>query len=113
MRKAFTEIPAQVPEIKRATQIFRGWTQTLNKGADLFINGEVYYADKDFFEVFGLKLLSGNQEDALGQKYKLVLPNYKLNTSMVKEIYSRKFTEEERFFSSYHSHAICLNTFRQ
>lgn len=73
MRKAFTEIPSQVPEIEKATQIYRGWTQTINRGADLFINGEMYYVDKDFFEVFGLKLLSGNQEDALGQNQKLVL----------------------------------------
>ncbi len=73
MRKAYSEVPAEIPGIEKTTQIYRGWYQNIARGEDRFDNKEMYYVDKEFFDVFGFKLLSGNNNDALGQKGKLVL----------------------------------------
>lgn len=73
MRKAYSEVPAEIPGIEKTTQIYRGWYQNILRGEDRFNNKEMYYVDKEFFDVFGFKLLSGNNNDALGQKGRLVL----------------------------------------
>ena len=57
MRKAFTEIPTQVPEIEKATQVYRGWEQTLKRGEDHFINEELFNT-LNAQSIFGTKPLS-------------------------------------------------------
>lgn len=73
LRKAYNEIPREVPEIEKACQIYRGWGQSIKRGEDQFVGQEVLYADAEFFQVFGLPLLEGNASDALLQKNQLVL----------------------------------------
>lgn len=73
LRSAYTEIPDEIPEISKACQIFRGWNQTIKKGTDQFQADDLLYVDPEFFDVFGLSLLSGNKQDALLQRNQLVL----------------------------------------
>lgn len=60
MRKAYSEAPAEIPGIERTTQIYGGWYQNMIRGEVRFNNKEMYYVNKEFFDVFGFKLLSGN-----------------------------------------------------
>ena len=65
LRSSYTEIPSRVPEIKSATQIYRGWGTTAEYEKQKFPNLQLLFADKDFFDVFGLELIHGNSSDAL------------------------------------------------
>jgi putative ABC transport system permease protein len=65
LRDAYTEIPSRVPEIRSATQIYRGWGITAEYEKQKFPNLQLLFADKDFFDVFGLELIQGNSSDAL------------------------------------------------
>nr|WP_321487727.1 FtsX-like permease family protein [uncultured Draconibacterium sp.] len=65
LRDAYTEIPLQVPEIRSATQIYNGWDITAEYEKQKFPNLQLLFADKDFFDVFGLELIQGNSNDAL------------------------------------------------
>lgn len=73
LRDAYTEIPSRVPEIKSATQIYRGWGTTAEFEKQKFPNLQLLYADKDFFDVFGLELIQGNSSDALRGENKVVI----------------------------------------
>jgi putative ABC transport system permease protein len=73
LREAYTQIPANVPDIEAATQIYRGWKVMLESGQQKFDGLELLYADKEFFQVFGLNLDYGNSRDALQGEKKIVL----------------------------------------
>jgi putative ABC transport system permease protein len=72
-RRAYTEIPAEIPEIEKACQIFREWQIILSKGDAQFTLNNVLYVDPEFFDVFGLELLQGEEEQALAGSHQLVL----------------------------------------
>ncbi|GET30504.1 ABC transporter permease [Prolixibacter sp. SD074] len=65
LRKAYTEIPAKVPGIEAATQLYRGWDVNVDTKTQRFEKKELLYADPGFFQVFGLNLLTGNSKTAL------------------------------------------------
>ena len=65
MRQAYTQVPQQIPEIKAATQIDRGWDVYAEYEKTRYSGLEMLFADKEFFEVFGLDLIAGNINDAL------------------------------------------------
>lgn len=73
LRKAYTEIPSRVPEIKSATQIYKGWGTTAEYEKQKFPNLQLLFADKDFFDVFGLELIQGNSSDALQGENNVVI----------------------------------------
>jgi len=73
LRDAYIQIPAQVPEVEAATQIYRGWKVMVNSKEKKFDGLEMLYADKEFFKVFGLDLIYGNKSDALLGDKKIVL----------------------------------------
>lgn len=73
LREAYTEIPQQIPGIEAAVQIYRGWGADLKSGEKIFRNLNYHYADKEFFKVFGLGLITGNSDEALKGKNKMVL----------------------------------------
>ena len=61
LREAYTEIPAQIPEIELATQIYRGGGNNIFYEKNQFNYQQVLYVDPEFFNVFGLDLLTGNK----------------------------------------------------
>lgn len=73
LRDAYNKIPAQVPEVRSATQLYRGWGTTAEYNKQKYANLELLYADKGFFDVFGLDLLQGNTDEALQGDKKVVL----------------------------------------
>ncbi|WP_346857290.1 FtsX-like permease family protein [uncultured Draconibacterium sp.] len=73
LRQAYTEIPSKVPEIRSATQIYNGWNTTAEYEKQKFPNMHLLYADKEFFDVFGLELLQGNSSDALQLENNVVI----------------------------------------
>jgi putative ABC transport system permease protein len=84
LRKAYTEIPRQFPEIKSATQIFRSWSVTTEYKKERYPNLHMLHADSSFFDVFGLGLLQGDIREALAGENKVVL-----SASTAKKIFNR------------------------
>ncbi|MCK9453091.1 MAG: ABC transporter permease [Bacteroidales bacterium] len=72
-RRAYTEIPAEIPEIEKACQIFQEWQMIFSKGEAQFTIKKVLYVDPEFFDVFGLDLLQGEKTQALQASHQLVL----------------------------------------
>jgi len=73
LRSAYTEIPAKVPEINAAVQIYRGWNVNVERKNKRFEKNLLLYADPGFFDVFGLNLLAGNKKTALRDLNSVVL----------------------------------------
>lgn len=93
LRKAYTDIPAKVPEVEAAVQLYGGrgwaanvigWGVNVKNGGKQFPSMNLMYADPGFFDVFGLKLLYGNQAEALLGKGKVVLTH-----SVAQRIFNR------------------------
>ncbi len=73
LRKAYTEIPAKIPEIESATQLYRGWEVHVKNAGKQFPPMNLIYADPGFFDVFGLNLLTGRKKDALSGERNVIL----------------------------------------
>lgn len=73
LRTSYTQLPAQVPEVEKAVQIYPEWNSTVKTERGIYGNLNLLYADPEFFDVFGLKLLQGNTSDALTGKNNIVL----------------------------------------
>jgi putative ABC transport system permease protein len=73
LRTAYTQLPAQVPEVEKAVQIYPELNSTVKTEQGTFGNINLLYADPEFFDVFGLKLFQGNISDALIGKNNIVL----------------------------------------
>jgi putative ABC transport system permease protein len=84
LRNAYAEIPQQIPEIKSATQLYRGWNVITEYNKTRYPDLQLLYADKEFFDVFGLDLLYGDCDEALVGDGKLVL-----NESTAQKIFNR------------------------
>ncbi|NOY50164.1 MAG: FtsX-like permease family protein [Chlorobi bacterium] len=72
-RKAYTQIPNEIPEIEKACQIYRGWQNKAYYEGNAFSINKLIYVDPEFFDVFGLDLSVGNKADALKGENKIVL----------------------------------------
>ncbi len=84
LRKAYTEIPNQIPEIEKAVQIYRGGKTNVHFNKNQFNSKKLLYVDSEFFDVFGLSLLQGDKTNALTQKYMVVLTE-----SLAKKIFNK------------------------
>ena len=73
LRTDYTQLPQQVPEVEKAVQLNPGWDVKIKAEKGTFNDLQVMYADEEFFDVFGLKLLEGNTSDALAGKNNIVL----------------------------------------
>lgn len=71
--KAYTEIPAEIPEIEKACQIYRGGRVILTKEEAQYTVNSLLYVDSEFFDVFGLELLQGEKEQALQVSHQMIL----------------------------------------
>ena len=73
LRKAYTEVPGQIPEIELAAQIYNVGRSTVSFKQKKLKGQDVMYADKEFFDLFGLHLIEGNEHEALKDKNTAVL----------------------------------------
>jgi putative ABC transport system permease protein len=73
LRTAYTQLPASVPEVEKAVQIYPEWGSAVKTEQGTYGNLNLLYADSEFFDVFGLNLLQGNTSDALIGKNNIVL----------------------------------------
>ena len=73
LRTCYDEIPAMVPEVESAVQIFRAWQVDVKNEEIKFSDVPSLYADPEFFTVFGMDLLAGDKNTALKGMRKLVL----------------------------------------
>ena len=65
LRKAYTELPGKVPEIESAVQLY-GFSQTSVQNKENKVQKiRMFYADPEFFRVFGLSLDAGDDKTAL------------------------------------------------
>jgi len=65
LRKAYTQLPGKVPEIESAVQLY-GFSQTSVQNKENKIGKiRMFYADPEFFKVFGLSLIAGDKKTAL------------------------------------------------
>ncbi|MDY0076519.1 MAG: ABC transporter permease [Bacteroidales bacterium] len=71
--KAYTEIPAEIPEIEKACQFYRGWQNIVSHDAAQFTIKDMLYVNPEFFDVFGLELLEGDKQQALEASNQLVI----------------------------------------
>jgi putative ABC transport system permease protein len=73
LRTAYTQLPAKVPEVEKAVQLYPGWQSTIISEKGKYSDLKLLYADPEFFDVFGLKLLQSNTSDALFGNSSVVL----------------------------------------
>ncbi len=73
LRTDYTQLPQRVPEVEKAVQLNPGWDVKIKADKGTFNNLQVMFADEEFFDVFGLKLLEGNTTEALAGKNNIVL----------------------------------------
>jgi putative ABC transport system permease protein len=64
----------EYPEVKEATRIFQPFNDVrVRNNDDIFFETRALAADSNFFDVFSIKLLSGNPEEALRDENSVVL----------------------------------------
>ncbi len=80
-RDSYTEIPARVPAVEAATQIYQGWEVGVKNDNKQYRN-KLLFADNGFFKVFDQYLIQGDTHEALKGKNKVVI-----NTSTAKKIF--------------------------
>lgn len=59
-RKAYTEVPAQIPEIEASTQLYRGWSTQMMVNNNTIDNLKMHYVDTTFFNVFKIPFIYGS-----------------------------------------------------
>ncbi len=65
LRRAYTQLPGKVPEIESAVQLYGGWTTSVQTKVNKIEKVGIFYADPEFFKVFGLSLNAGDEKTAL------------------------------------------------
>ncbi|HNY03815.1 MAG TPA: ABC transporter permease, partial [Bacteroidales bacterium] len=73
LRSAYTQLPARVPEVESAVQLYGGWPAAVRYQQTRPGNATVFYSDKEFFGVFGLPLQLGDAGTALMEKNSAVV----------------------------------------
>lgn len=73
MREAFTEIPAKVPGIEIAAQVYPYGSPAVFYNNQRYATGQRLYVDSTFFRIFALKTLQGDVEKALQNRDQLVI----------------------------------------
>lgn len=73
LRSAYNEIPAAIPGIEKAVQIYNGWQIELKRNNELFQNIDLLYADPEFFDVFQMEFVYGSPQNALTEPNQAIL----------------------------------------
>ena len=72
-RKAYTELPQNVPGIEKAVQIYRGWNVEVVRKPEHFQNLNLLYTDPEFFDIFEMNFVYGTAVNALNTPYSVVM----------------------------------------
>jgi putative ABC transport system permease protein len=72
-RKAYTELPQNVPGIEKAVQIYRGWNVEVVRKPEHFQNLNLLYSDPEFFDVFEMNFVYGTATTALNTPHTVVM----------------------------------------
>jgi len=75
LRQAYTQLPGKVPEIESAVQLYGGWKTSVQTKVNKIEKIGIFYADPEFFKVFGLSLNTGDDKTALLGKKSAVITN--------------------------------------
>ncbi|WP_298647740.1 ABC transporter permease, partial [uncultured Proteiniphilum sp.] len=73
MRKAYTELPAKIPGIEAAVQLYNTGPVEVIHDKERFQNVRSLCADPEFFKVFQMKFVEGNAQTALVNNNSAVL----------------------------------------
>lgn len=73
IRDAYEEIPGNIPGIESCIQLYRGFTREVLHEEERFKDLSLLYTDPDFFNLFDLKIVSGNALQALDEPGTVVL----------------------------------------
>jgi putative ABC transport system permease protein len=73
LRKAYIDIPQQVPEIDYACQFYRGYSFNSKYQDKSYRGSNSLFVDSSFFDVFGLSLIKGNESSALALENQVVI----------------------------------------
>jgi putative ABC transport system permease protein len=73
LRKAYTELPEMVPEVEAAVQLYGGWPASVQTKETKVEKVGIFYADPEFFKVFGLGLRLGDENSVLAGKKSAVI----------------------------------------
>lgn len=73
LRRAYTDLPARIPGIESAVQIYGGGRNEIIHETDRFQDVTLHYTDPEFFEVFMMDFLGGNPATALQGTYSTVM----------------------------------------
>ncbi|SCD22106.1 Acidobacterial duplicated orphan permease [Proteiniphilum saccharofermentans] len=73
MRKAYTELPAKIPGVETAVQLYRRGTLEVTREKERFQNVRTLCVDPEFFNVFQMTFVEGNAQTALDNTNSIVL----------------------------------------
>ena len=73
LRKAYTELPARVPGIESAVQIYRTRDAELKYDNQRFRNLKFFYVDSTFFKVFQMQAVAGDIKNSLRDPNSIVI----------------------------------------
>ncbi len=73
LRKAYTQLPASVPEVEAAVQLYHGWMASVDSKENKLERVQLLFANNEFFDVFGLNLRFGDIKTALVGKKSVVI----------------------------------------
>lgn len=65
LRSAYSQLPEMVPEVEAAVQLYGGWPASAQTKETKAEKVGIFYADPEFFKVFGLGLRLGDEKTAL------------------------------------------------
>lgn len=73
LRKAYTELPAKVPGVEAAVQVYNLRENEFIYEGERYPNVNLTMADKDYFDVFSMKFIEGTPQSALTDERSIVL----------------------------------------
>ena len=73
LRAAYTDIPMRVAGVEKAIQVYQGGRPEVQYGDNRFEDLRLLYSDPGFFELFDLKMILGNLENALSGANEVVI----------------------------------------
>jgi len=74
LRKAYRELPQEVPGIEAALQLYRGFRQEIIVNENRHKELNLLYSDPEFFRLFDFRFLQGTPESALSEPNTVVIP---------------------------------------
>ena len=97
LRTAYTELPARVPGIEAAVQIYNAYTVEAAHGNERFKDLATFLVDREFFKVFQMKFVEGSAASALIDPASMVVtrPRAEAMFGSAKEAMGKMLTVED------------------